>query len=82
MMTAITTIGGMIQSAIAGRMDSGISYTSFSLRRIGGMTTATLLTLLVVPVFYTFFDDVRNAFGATLPRALRRRDMSTETEIE
>jgi|GEM_PF-4069234 len=24
---------------------------------IGGMTTATLLTLLVVPVFYTLFDD-------------------------
>jgi Cu/Ag efflux pump CusA len=23
------------------------------------MTTATILTLLVIPVFYTFFDDLR-----------------------
>lgn len=28
---------------------------------IGGMTAATLLTLLLVPVFYTLFDDTREA---------------------
>ncbi len=59
MMTAITTIGGLIPLAFAGQMDSGISYTSFSYTLIGGMTTSTLLTLLVVPIFYTFFDDLR-----------------------
>ena len=37
---------------------------------IGGMTTATLLTLLVVPVFYTFFDDLRDVFVLTLRRAI------------
>jgi HAE1 family hydrophobic/amphiphilic exporter-1 len=73
MMTAITTVGGMVPLAIAGRMDSGISYTSFALTLIGGMTTATLLTLLVVPVFYTFFDDVRSVVGASLSRAMGRR---------
>jgi len=73
MMTAITTIGGMVPLAISGRMDSGISYTSFALTLIGGMTTATLLTLLVVPVFYTFFDDLREAFTAALKRATGRR---------
>jgi hypothetical protein len=31
---------------------------------IGGLVTSTLLTLVVVPVFYTFFDD--------LPGAVRR----------
>jgi HAE1 family hydrophobic/amphiphilic exporter-1 len=41
---------------------------------IGGMTTATLLTLLVVPVLYTFFDDMRAAFSAALKRAARRGD--------
>ena len=35
---------------------------------MGGMTTATLLTLLVVPVFYTVFDDARGAFGAVMRR--------------
>jgi len=75
MMTAITTIGGLVPLALNGRMDSGISYTSFAYTLIGGLSTATLLTLLVIPVFYTFFDDLRSAatgvFGAGLGR--RRR---------
>jgi HAE1 family hydrophobic/amphiphilic exporter-1 len=72
MMTALTTIGGMVPLAVAGRTEIGLSYTSFSLTLIGGMTTATLLTLLVVPIFYTFFDDVREAFGGALRRVLVR----------
>lgn len=59
MMTAITTIGGMIPLALTGANSIGLSYTSFSLTLIGGLATATLLTLLVVPVFYTMFDDLR-----------------------
>jgi len=62
MMTAITTIGGMVPLALAGANSIGLSYTSFALTLIGGMTTATLLTLLVVPVFYTLFDDLRRIF--------------------
>jgi HAE1 family hydrophobic/amphiphilic exporter-1 len=72
MMTALTTIGGMLPLAISGRMDSGISYTSFALTLIGGMTTATALTLLIVPVFYSFFDDLRLSFGAALRRVAVR----------
>ena len=78
MMTAITTIGGMIPLAVAGRMDSGISYTSFALTLIGGMTTSTLLTLLVIPVFYTFFDDVRKTFGAAVKRVVLGRKARAE----
>jgi HAE1 family hydrophobic/amphiphilic exporter-1 len=59
MMTALTTICGMIPVALGGSTSLGISYTSFGLTLIGGLTTATLLTLLVVPVFYTLFDDAR-----------------------
>jgi HAE1 family hydrophobic/amphiphilic exporter-1 len=69
MLTAITTIGGMVPLAFAGANSIGLSYTSFSLTLIGGMTTATLLTLLVVPVFYTLFDDAREYFLKSL-RAL------------
>ncbi|MDQ7007515.1 MAG: efflux RND transporter permease subunit [Acidobacteriota bacterium] len=61
MMTAITTVGGMIPLAFAGTSSIGMSYTSFSLTLIGGMTSGTALTLLVVPVFYTFFDDATAA---------------------
>jgi HAE1 family hydrophobic/amphiphilic exporter-1 len=59
MMTALTTIGGMIPLTLGGASSIGLSYKSFGLTLIGGLTSATLLTLLVVPIFYTLFDDAR-----------------------
>jgi hydrophobic/amphiphilic exporter-1 (mainly G- bacteria), HAE1 family len=63
LMTALTTICGMIPLTFGGASRIGLSYTSFGLTLTGGMTTATLLTLLVVPVFYSFFDDARAALA-------------------
>jgi HAE1 family hydrophobic/amphiphilic exporter-1 len=71
-MTALTTIIGMIPLTFAPPSRLGISYKSFGLTLIGGMTTATILTLLVVPIFYTFFDDARVAIMSALKRAFRR----------
>ena len=68
-MTALTTIIGMVPLTLQRPNDIGLSYKSFGLTLIGGMTTATLLTLLVAPVFYTFFDDARQICA----RALRHR---------
>jgi HAE1 family hydrophobic/amphiphilic exporter-1 len=80
MMTAITTIGGMVPLAFAsGSQEMGLSYTSFSLTLIGGMTTATLLTLLVVPVFYTMFDDVREVTAALVRRIVLGRGAEAPT---
>ena len=59
MMTALTTIGGMIPLTLGGASSIGLSYKSFGLTLIGGLTSATLLTLLVVPISYTLFDDAR-----------------------
>ena len=73
MMTALTTIGGMIPLTIKGSSSIGLSYKSFGLTRIGGLTTATLLTLLVIPVFYTFFDDARAAVNGILRQAVSKR---------
>jgi hydrophobic/amphiphilic exporter-1 (mainly G- bacteria), HAE1 family len=73
MMTALTTICGMIPLAIGERTSIGISYKSFGLTLIGGLATATALTLLVIPVFYSLLDDARARAGALLTRALRRR---------
>lgn len=61
MMTALSTIVGMIPLTVGAPTSIGISYRSFGLALIGGMLTATALTLLVVPVFYTLFDDARRA---------------------
>ncbi len=81
LMTALTTICGMIPVTLSGASSIGISYTSFGLTLIGGLTTATLLTLLVVPIFYTFFDDASEAVRATLRRVLRGR-ASAEDEVQ
>jgi len=71
MMTALTTIGGMIPLTLGGSSSIGLSYKSFGLTLIGGLTSATLLTLLVVPVLYTVIDDIREWGLATLRRILR-----------
>jgi hydrophobic/amphiphilic exporter-1 (mainly G- bacteria), HAE1 family len=70
MMTALTTICGMVPVTLSGATSIGLSYTSFGLTLIGGLTTATLLTLLVVPVFYTFFDDAQLVTGRAVRHAL------------
>ncbi|MCB1128310.1 MAG: efflux RND transporter permease subunit, partial [Verrucomicrobiae bacterium] len=83
-MTALTTIIGMVPLTLQRPNDIGMSYKSFGLTLIGGMTTATLLTLLVVPVFYTLFDDARNAFGRRVVTVLatrRRPAESVRTEV-
>jgi HAE1 family hydrophobic/amphiphilic exporter-1 len=77
MMTALTTIIGMIPLTFAKPNDLGLSYKSFGLTLIGGMTTATLLTMLVVPVFYTFFDDARVMFMRVLRLGLHRKPPET-----
>ncbi|MCP4896060.1 MAG: efflux RND transporter permease subunit, partial [bacterium] len=81
MMTALTTICGMIPVTLSGTSSIGLSYTSFGLTLIGGLTTATLLTLLVVPIFYTFFDDAREIWLSAMRKAFRRGPDSTEAPV-
>ncbi|MEM7480784.1 MAG: efflux RND transporter permease subunit [Acidobacteriota bacterium] len=71
MMTALTTIFGMIPLTLGQPSTIGMSYKSFGFTLIGGLTTATLLTLLVVPVLYTLFDDARRVFDTLVRRVFR-----------
>lgn len=75
-MTALTTIIGMIPLAFSPPNSMGISYKSFGMTLIGGMTSATLLTLLVVPVFYTFFDDARSFLSTVIGKSLTTKPSS------
>jgi len=58
MMTALTTICGMVPVPLSEATSIGLSYTSFGLTLIGGLATSTFLTLLVVPVFDTLGSPV------------------------
>ncbi len=59
MMTALTTIVGLLPMALGTAKVIGISYAPMGRTMMGGMISATALTLLVVPLAYTYFDDLR-----------------------
>lgn len=75
MMTAFTTIGGMIPLTVGAPSSIGLSYRSFGLTLMGGMATATALTLLVVPVFYTVLDDASRYWMTLIGRAVKGKKM-------
>jgi hydrophobic/amphiphilic exporter-1 (mainly G- bacteria), HAE1 family len=56
MMTALTTILGCVPLAV-GSSSGANEFASLGRALIGGLTTGTLLTLFVVPLFYTIIDD-------------------------
>ncbi|MED5454476.1 MAG: efflux RND transporter permease subunit, partial [Verrucomicrobiota bacterium] len=79
-MTAFTTIFGMIPLTLASSSDMGRSFESFGYMIIGGMTTATFFTLLAVPVFYTLIDDAQKAIQNILASVLDRSPKVSEVK--
>ncbi|MBX7255572.1 MAG: efflux RND transporter permease subunit [Candidatus Hydrogenedentes bacterium] len=71
MMTALTTILGCVPLAMGGGgVETEVSFTSLGRALIGGLTSATFLTLFIVPITYTLVDDARvwlsNFFGGLM----------------
>lgn len=73
LMTALTTIFGTLPLIWGEPSSIGMSYKSFGLTLTGGMSAATLLTLLVVPVAYAVFDDVQAKVLKTVSKGLRSK---------
>jgi HAE1 family hydrophobic/amphiphilic exporter-1 len=66
-MTTLAMIFGMLPTALA--LGAGSEFRApMAHAVIGGLITSTLLTLIVVPVVYTFFDDFSGWFGALAMR--------------
>jgi HAE1 family hydrophobic/amphiphilic exporter-1 len=68
LMTTIAIVAGMLPIAF-GRGSGAGSRASMAVTIIGGQVLCLLLTLLVTPVVYSYFDDLRE----WSPRALVRR---------
>jgi len=68
MMTAITTIFGLIPLVVARATVAGAYIDSIAVVVIGGLATSTIFTLLALPVWYTTLEDVGTAFLNALPR--------------
>jgi hydrophobic/amphiphilic exporter-1 (mainly G- bacteria), HAE1 family len=59
MMTTLTTVCGLIPMALGNSKMIGMPYAPLGRTMIGGLMASTLLTLVVVPLFYTLLDDLR-----------------------
>ncbi len=73
MMTVLTTLLGMLPLALGdaqlGGGDSGPAYFPMARAIMGGLGFSAVVSLLVVPMFYVWFDDLnlwrRRVFGVT-----------------
>jgi HAE1 family hydrophobic/amphiphilic exporter-1 len=61
LMTALTTIFGLIPMAIGSSSFVGIPYAPLGRAVISGLAVATVLTLVFVPYLYAVLDDLRDA---------------------
>ncbi|MFH1699392.1 MAG: efflux RND transporter permease subunit [Candidatus Zixiibacteriota bacterium] len=83
MMTALSTIGGVLPLALA--IGSGAEFRAPIARAvIGGMISSTVLTLIVIPVVYTFIDDLAHGRFRQLFRVYRWQaaEIPEEEKIE
>jgi multidrug efflux pump subunit AcrB len=67
LMTTAAMIGGMLPLAL-GLGEGGETQAPMGRAIIGGVVTSTLLTLVVVPVIYTYLDGWSQGFQARRAR--------------
>lgn len=85
MMTAMTTVIGLIPTAIAEPSSDGIDYRALATCVAGGLAFATLFTLWVVPLAYTLLDDLALAFAgevSVVARAFAPRRAAARAQLE
>jgi HAE1 family hydrophobic/amphiphilic exporter-1 len=75
-MTAITTIFGLVPLVVARATVAGAYIDSIAVVVIGGLATSTFFTLLALPVWYTALEDI----GAAVLRALPIRTSRNRKE--
>lgn len=71
LMTAITTIFGLVPLVLAGSSVGGAYIDSLAVVVIGGLATSTVFTLLALPVWYTAVEDIGSILLRLLPRPIR-----------
>jgi hydrophobic/amphiphilic exporter-1 (mainly G- bacteria), HAE1 family len=73
LMTTMCTVSGLIPMAVGNSKIGGLPYAPLGRTMIGGLIASTLLTLVVVPLFYTLLDDLREHAGRIFGSAFRAR---------
>ena len=72
LMTTFTTVVGLLPMAVGNARMIGMPYAPLGRTMMGGLLASMVLTLVIVPLFYTFFDDLRTLFQRLLASALAR----------
>jgi HAE1 family hydrophobic/amphiphilic exporter-1 len=73
LMTAFTTIGGLIPMAVGNTQMIGMPYAPMGRTIIGGLLTSTILSLIAVPWAYVLFDDLRTYFMKVTAMFLKKQ---------
>jgi hydrophobe/amphiphile efflux-1 (HAE1) family protein len=75
LMTTVAMIAGMLPIALGWGAGSE-ARQPMAICVIGGLITSTLLTLIVVPVVFTYVDDLGRWFGRTILRLPQKEEPS------
>jgi HAE1 family hydrophobic/amphiphilic exporter-1 len=78
LMTAATTILGLVPLAIGSSALLGLSYYPLARAVIGGLAASTILTLIILPFVYSLFDDA----AAWARRVWLMSDSGSTAELE
>ena len=70
-MTALTTVIGLLPMAISQPSGNGFDYRALATCVAGGLAISTFFTLWVVPLAYTVFDDLATALSTRFTWAVR-----------
>lgn len=81
LMTAMTTIFGLLPMALAAPPSEGIDYRALATCVAGGLAFSTFFTLWVVPLAYTLFDDLGHALRSRASWHLRPRGITGSAEL-
>ncbi len=71
-MTAIAMVLGMLPLALKSGAGAEI-YNGLAMAVVGGLSVATLFTLIFIPVVYTVLDDVKQRFWKVRPLIIEKR---------
>ncbi|MEA5499047.1 efflux RND transporter permease subunit [Limnoraphis robusta Tam1] len=79
LMTTLSTIAGMVPIAL--ELGAGSQTRSpMAIAVIGGMTTSTLLTLVVVPVWFTYVDNFQHGLQNIFTGGKRKTKRSSKSK--
>ena len=78
-MTAIAMVLGMLPLALKHGAGAEI-YNGLAMAVVGGLSVATLFTLIFIPVVYTILEDVKSRFWTVQPVTLDEMDTDVHHE--